>query len=258
MEVAAKLNIEIILLDRPNILGGTILEGKVLDEYLAGSFIAYHTVPTRHGMTLGELAKMINAEKKINVNLQIIPVSGWKRENLLAQTDRIWICPSPSLMELKQAGLYALWGTMENFNLSVGRGQKNELAFKVIGAPWITQEESKLLADELNALNFPGIYFSPISWNVTRAIYNGERAQGVQLEWNGEEVPTDEFTYKISSLLLKLFRSRLNIEKMSPLFYGSESMIDAMKSQVSWNDYSSVIKDELRIFRERRKKFLLY
>lgn len=258
MKAAAPLNVEIILLDRPNLLGGEIMEGKVLDAALAGSFTAYHTVPTRHGMTLGELARMINAEKNMNVKLTVIPVSGWQRENLLFNMDRPWIAPSPALLDLEQVGLYAIWGTLENFNLAVGRGQVNDEAFRVIGAPWITAAESMTLSKELNALGIPGVTFDAHSWMVTRAAYTGQKAQGVRIFWDNTEVRTDEFTYKVASTLVRLFRDSLNIEKMSPASYGSATMVNAIKKGTPWEAYSPVINKELEAFKIRRKPFLLY
>ena len=258
MKAAAPLKIEIILLDRPNLLGGNVVEGKVLDPSLAGGFTAYHTVPTRHGMTLGELSLMINSEKEMGVNLKVIPASDWARQRLINELNRSWIAPSPALIEIEQVGLYAIWGTLENFNLAVGRGQTNELAFKVIGAPWITNEESIALASELNNLGFSKIQFTPFSWTVTRALYTGQVARGVKLDWTGEEVRTDEFTYKVSSTLIKLFKNRLNIENMSPRSYGSVSMVNAIKNGTDWDAYKKEIESDLEKFKERRKPFLIY
>lgn len=258
MKAAAPLNVEIILLDRPNLLGGKIMEGKVLDASLAGSFTAYHTVPTRHAMTLGELAQMINAENNMKVKLTIIPVDGWKRENLLFNMDRPWIAPSPALLDLEQVGLYAIWGTLENFNLAVGRGQVNDEAFRVLGSPWITTAESMTLSKELNALGIPGLTFEAYSWLVTRAMHTGQRAQGVKIFWDKTEVRTDEFTYKVASTLVRLFSDRLNIEKMSPATYGSDSMVSAIKKGTLWEAFSPLMDKELEDFKIRRKPFLLY
>jgi uncharacterized protein YbbC (DUF1343 family) len=258
MKAAAPLNKEIILLDRPNLLGGKIVEGKLLDANLAGGFTSYHTVPTRHGMTLGELALMINAEKKMNVKLTVIPASDWGRENLLTNTERTWIAPSPALVSLDQVGLYAMWGTLENFNVAVGRGQDNSDAFRVLGAPWITEKESFELSAALNALNFSGVKFTPYSWLVTRAEYQGKRANGVRMSWDNSEVRTDEFTYKVSSTLVRLFKDRLNVKDMSPASYGSMTMVNAIKSLTPWSEYGQVIDKELEAFKIRRTPYLLY
>lgn len=258
MKAASHLKIEVILLDRPNLLGGIITEGKVLDSTLAGSFTAYHTVPTRHGMTLGELALMINAEKNMGTKLSVIAASGWQRESLLNNLDREWLAPSPALIEIEQVGLYAMWGTLENFNLAVGRGVTNELAFRVVGAPFISETEAKKLATELNALGFWGVHFRPYSWKVTRAIHAGKIANGVIIKWSGAEVRTDEFTYKVASVLVKLFSDRLNIQQMSAASYGSQSMVDAIRTLKPWESFQKLIDSELEKFKARREKFLLY
>ncbi len=258
MKAIAPLNIELILLDRPNLLGGILMEGKVLDPALAGNFVAYHTVPTRHGMTLGELALMVNEEKKIGTRLTIIPVTGWKRESLLQESDRPWLAPSPALVDIQQVGLYALWGTLENFNLAVGRGQTNEWAFKVLGAPWISLSEAKDLARELNALGFGGAQFTTTSWLSTRSMYQGEKCNGVMLEWDNSEIRSDEFTYKISSVLFKMFKDRVSLNQMATQIYGSKSLIEAIKNGTPWEEYQPLIDEELKTFEGRRQKFLLY
>lgn len=260
MKVCATLKIEVILLDRPNLLGGNIVEGKVLDLNLAGSFTAYHTVPTRHGMTLGELALMVNSEKKLGTVLTVIPITGWNRENLITQSDRPWIAPSPALVNIEQVALYALWGTLENFNLAVGRGKTNELAFTVLGAPWITETESKELATTLNSLEFQGIEFIPYSWTVNRALYNGQFVHGVKIKIPNfyYDIRSDEFTYRISSLLLKMFQGRISLSNSSHYAYGSINMISAMKTEMSWTDYKKIIDQEIQDFLIRRLPYLLY
>lgn len=255
MPLCASMNIEMIILDRPNLLGGKIIEGKTLDENLTGNFIGYYNIPTRHGMTLGELAHLYNQEKQIKTNLTVIKALGWKRENLL-KSERTWIPSSPALTTLQQVGLYALWGSLENFNLAVGRGKTNELAFRVLGAPWITLEESHKLAVELNNLKINHIKFSPFTWTVTRDLYNGNVAKGVMIDWDGEEVRTDELTYKVTSVLKKLFKDRLSTPK--PIAFGSQSMIDSMLSGIFWNTYQEVIDREIEQFKIRREKYLLY
>jgi uncharacterized protein YbbC (DUF1343 family) len=258
MKVAATMQVEVILLDRPNLLGGKIMEGKVLDPEFTGRFTAYHTVPTRHGMTLGELSMMVNAENKMNTQLTVIPVRGWQRENLLQQLDRPWLAPSPALIELPQVGLYAMWGALESFNVAVGRGLTNEMAFKVLGAPWITEKESQQLALELNRLGFVGLRFYPHSWKVTRAVHVGQVARGVRLVWSGAEVRTDEFAYKVSALLIDKFRGRINAQGVSPLGYGSRAMLDAIRNNVPWSEYAPIIDRDIIEFSARRVPYLLY
>jgi uncharacterized protein YbbC (DUF1343 family) len=258
MKAVAPLNIEVIILDRPNLLGGDVMEGKVLDKELAGNFTAYHTIPTRHGMTLGELALMINKENKLGTKLTVVPVQGWKREYLLTSLDRPWLAPSPALVSLAQVGLYALWGSLENFNLSVGRGQTNEEAFRILGAPWISSAESQELAQELNQLNFPGLQFKPIQWKVTRSIFVGQEALGVRIEGDFSLVRTDEFTFKVASLLVDKFKDRITMNQMSPQTYGSLQLVEAIRRQEKWEKIRIKIDQELEAFAQRRKPFLLY
>ena len=262
MKVCAKLQIEVILLDRPNLLGGNILEGKTLDVHLAGNFTAYHTIPTRHGMTLGELSYMINGEKSMGVKLSVIKTFGWHREELITNHHRRWISPSPALISIEQVALYALWGTLENFNLAVGRGKTNELAFHIIGAPWISETESHELSKALNSLYLEGIYFEPFSWKVSRAIYLGEIARGVKIHISHKycitKIRTDELTYKVATILLKMFKGRIHFSKTSPLAYGSESMVSAITYGIPWKETQKTIDSELEEFKRRRKTYLLY
>jgi uncharacterized protein YbbC (DUF1343 family) len=258
MKVTAPLGIELIILDRPNLLGGEILEGKVLDHNLSGSFTAYHTIPTRHGMTLGELALMYNAEKNINAKISVITVKGWKRERVLFSLDRKWIPPSPALLETHQVGLYALWGILENFNLAVGRGKSNSLAFRAIGAPWITKSEAVILAEELTHLGMNNVQFKTYSWKVTRAIFEGSEANGVLIEWTGEELRTDEFTFKVASTLIRLFKERIKFNNTLPGAYGSIGMMEAIENQRPWEWYQHVIDRDVEEFKLRRRPYLLY
>jgi uncharacterized protein YbbC (DUF1343 family) len=258
MKAAAPLKIEVIILDRPNLLGGLVMEGKVLDKELAGHFTAQHTIPTRHGMTLGELAQMINAENNLGTQLSVIPVRGWKREHLLAQLDREWLAPSPALVNLDQVGLYALWGSLENFNLAVGRGQTNEEAFRVLGAPWISSVEAQELAEELNRLQFSGLEFKAHQWKVTRALYVGQEAFGVKISGDFNQIRTDEFTYKTSLVLVSKFKDRLSMNQIFPQIYGSQKLVEAIRRQEQWEKMRLIIDQELKIFSQRRRPFLLY
>ena len=151
-----------------------------------------------------------------------------------------------------------MWGALEQFNLAVGRGKKNELAFRVLGAPWITTAESQSLALHLNELGLTGVSFKPYSWTVTRDLYLGKIANGVILEWSGVELRSDELTYKVASVLMKLFKDRLIPNSTATLALGSQSMLDAIKSFRAWDDYRVVIDSELEKFKLRRKPFLLY
>src|SRR5207249_6533586 len=157
MEAAAENKLKMVVLDRPNPLGGVAVAGPVL----AGgkeSFIAAHALPLRHGMTFGELARMYKAERKIDVDLEVVKVEGWKRGDLWDRTLLPWVNPSPNMRSLTQALLYPGIGLLETTNVSVGRG--TDQPFEWIGAPWI---DGRTLAAALDAQKLPGIRFVPTS-----------------------------------------------------------------------------------------------
>jgi uncharacterized protein YbbC (DUF1343 family)/CubicO group peptidase (beta-lactamase class C family) len=142
MEAAAENKIKLVVLDRPNPLGGMASEGPILD---AGreSFVGYHTLPVRHGMTVGELGSLFNAEKKLGCDLEVVCMEGWRRGDLFDHTGLTWVNPSPNLRGLTAALLYPGVGLLETTNLSVGRG--TDRPFEWIGAPWLDGERSWLL-----------------------------------------------------------------------------------------------------------------
>ena len=150
MEEAAKRKIEVVVLDRPNPINGWQIEGPLPDEAVLG-FIAYLPMPIRHGLTLGELAQLFNAEKKIGADLTVVRAEGWRRDHWFDQTGLAWMNPSPNMRNLNQATLYPGIGAIEYANVSVGRG--TDQPFEQIGAPWI---DGPRLAAALNARGAAG------------------------------------------------------------------------------------------------------
>ena len=147
MEEAAKRKLPVVVLDRPNPVNGFQVEGPALDK-AALSFVGYFPMPIRHGMTLGELARLFNAENKIGADLTVVPLKNWRREDWFDDTGLPWINPSPNMRNLVQATLYPGIGAIEDTNLSVGRG--TDTPFEQVGAPWV---DGVKLADALNARN---------------------------------------------------------------------------------------------------------
>ena len=261
MRVAASLGKTVILLDRPNPIGGERVEGSVLDPALAGNFIAFHTVPTRHGMTLGELALLYLTEARIRLSLRVVPVTGWKRDFFGPDFGRMWRASSPALPDIEQVELYALIGALEQFNLSVGRGITQESAFRVFGAPWITEAESISLARDLNAIGLSGLRFWPHRQRVTRAIYEGQEICGVRLELIGspsDRVRSDEALYRIGAILLERFPGRLIFGKYADLYFGNSAWRAAWSEKQSWERFSAALVRESEEFKTRRSPFLLY
>lgn len=194
MQAAAEKNIPIVVLDRPNPVTGRIMEGNILEPPFQ-TFVGIYPVLSRHGLTLGELAQMYNAEQKIGANLTVVPVEGWSRGMWRDQTALPWINPSPNIRSLEAAIHYPGTVFFEAVNISEGRG--TDKPFEQIGAPWI--DNVKLVA-QMNAMKLPGIAFEALDIPVTgeRRKYTGETIKGVFLRI------TDRETYRPleTSLLL--------------------------------------------------------
>ncbi len=155
LEGAAKAGIEVIVLDRPDPITGSFVQGPVSDAGVE-NFNNYWTVPVRHGMTMGELAKMFNTERNINAKLTVVAMEGWERGDWFDSTGLAWINPSPNLRSVTEAALYPGVGLIEGTNVSVGRG--TDTPFEVLGAPWMKARE---LAAYLNARAIAGVRFVP-------------------------------------------------------------------------------------------------
>jgi uncharacterized protein YbbC (DUF1343 family)/CubicO group peptidase (beta-lactamase class C family) len=175
LEAAAKVGIDIIVLDRPDPVTGSFVQGPISDPG-HDSFVNYFPVPSRHGMTIGELARMFNAERNINARLQVVPMEGWMRGDWYDSTGLTWINPSPNLRSLSEAILYPGVGLVEGTNVSVGRG--TDTPFELLGTPWVNGRE---LALYLNQREIPGVRFVPVSFTPTSSNYVGQICQGVNL-----------------------------------------------------------------------------
>ncbi|MBC7808624.1 MAG: DUF1343 domain-containing protein, partial [Akkermansiaceae bacterium] len=172
---AAKHNLRVVVCDRPNPVGGMFVEGPLADETRL-SFTAFHPIPVRHGMTIGELALLINAEREFKANVVVVKCEGWKRNDWWDATGLLWRNPSPNMRSLTQATVYPGVGLLEFTNVSVGRG--TDTPFETIGAPWI---DGRTLAYSLNAQNLPGIRFIPVTFTPRASVHANEPCGGVQL-----------------------------------------------------------------------------
>ncbi|MBI3556366.1 MAG: DUF1343 domain-containing protein [Deltaproteobacteria bacterium] len=182
LQSCASAHKPVVLLDRPNPIGGTVVEGAVLDPRYRGKITSFYPTTMRHGMTLGELARLYNTELKIGADLTVVPVMGWRRGMLWRDTGIRWFAPSPALTTSDQALLYGLFGVLETFNISVGRSLKNADAFRVYGAPWITATESRRLAVDLRKLKLPGLRFTQVEWKSERSNFVGQRCRGFRVD----------------------------------------------------------------------------
>ncbi len=175
MEACAVHTVALYVLDRPNPIGGLDVEGPCSDDEHE-SLVAYHELPLRHGMTMGELALLFNEERGINADLHVITMGGWARNYWFSDTDQRWINPSPNIRDETAALLYPGVGLIEGTNVSVGRGTPQP--FRVFGAPWI---DGNSLSAHLNKLELPGLRTQPVRFTPLDPIhrYHTQECQGV-------------------------------------------------------------------------------
>jgi uncharacterized protein YbbC (DUF1343 family) len=176
LEEAARRGISVVVLDRPNPITGRLVEGPVMDPDLR-SFTAPHPIPVRTGMTIGEFARMVVAERKLPVRLTVVPLEHWERARWFDQTGLPWVDPSPNIRSPLEALLYSGIGLLEATNVSVGRG--TETPFEVVGAPWIGNPQE--LADVLNRKRLAGVRFEPARFTPASSVYAGQGVGGVRL-----------------------------------------------------------------------------
>ncbi|MGH7355137.1 MAG: exo-beta-N-acetylmuramidase NamZ domain-containing protein [Candidatus Rokuibacteriota bacterium] len=181
MEEAARQGIPLVVLDRPNPITGRVVEGPVMDPDL-GSFTAPHTIPVRAGMTLGEFARMVAAERRIPVALTVIPMEGWERSIWYEDTGLPWMNPSPNIRSVTQALLYSGIGLLEATNLSVGRG--TDRPFEIVGAPWL---DGPGVTGALQALRLPGVAFEPVTFTPSGDRYARTPCGGVRIRVTDRE-----------------------------------------------------------------------
>ncbi|MCM0649032.1 DUF1343 domain-containing protein [Clostridium swellfunianum] len=175
MESCAENNKAVVVLDRPNVIGGQTVEGNILNIRFK-SFVGMYPIPPRYGLTIGEMAKFMNKEFNINCNLEIVKLEGWNREAYFDDTDLLWINPSPNMPSVKTAVLYNGTCLFEGTNISEGRGTTRP--FEFVGAPWL---DAYKLADTMNEKGLEGVIFRPIYFEPTFSKHKGELCKGVQV-----------------------------------------------------------------------------
>jgi uncharacterized protein YbbC (DUF1343 family)/CubicO group peptidase (beta-lactamase class C family) len=252
LEAAAKSGIEIFVLDRPDPITGSFVQGPVSD---AGreSFTNYWTLPVRHGMTMGELAKMFNAERNISAKLTVVPMEGWERGDWFDSTGLDWVNPSPNLRSVTEAALYPGVALIEGTNVSVGRG--TDTPFELVGAPWIKSRE---LAAYLNARGMSGVRFIPLIFTPTASVYSGQTCQGVNImltDRNGFDAP--ELGMELAAALHKLYPTDFKIDKMSALL-ANQSVFDALAAGQDPRRIAQDWQEGLETFEKLREKYLIY
>ena len=253
MEEAAKRHLPVVVLDRPNPVNGWQIEGPSLDPQSVGFTGYFPSMPIRHGMTLGELARMFNGENNIGADLTVVPMKNWHRDQWYDETALPWISPSPNMRNLNEAALYPGIGAIEGTNISVGRG--TDTPFEQIGAPWINGVH---LADLLNGRALPGIRFYPVRFTPTASKYAKQECQGVfMVVTNREALRPVRVGLEVAAALSRLYPADFQIDLAARLF-GSRDTLTRVKQgedpasiAASWN----VAEAQWRL---SRAKYLLY
>jgi uncharacterized protein YbbC (DUF1343 family)/CubicO group peptidase (beta-lactamase class C family) len=252
LEAAAKAGKPIIVLDRPNPVNGSYVQGPVADPG-RNSFVSYWETPVRHGMTVGELAKMFNAERAIGARLSVVAMEGWMRGDWFDATGRQWINPSPNMRNLNEAILYPGIGMIEGTNISVGRG--TDTPFEVLGAPWVNGPE---LAHYLNAREIGGVRFVPIEFTPTGSVFADQRCNGINMivvDRNALDAP--ELGIEIAAALHRLFPAQYNLAKLDTLMV-NKSSFDALNAGQDPRRIAEQWQDAIESFQLLRAKYLLY
>lgn len=253
MEQAAKTRLPFFVLDRPNPITGVHVEGPVLDPNLK-SFVGCFEMPLRHGLTLGELANMANAERKLGAELHVVAMEGWDRGDWFDSTGLPWIDPSPNMRGLNAATLYPGLAMLESANnYSVGRG--TDAPFEQIGADWIRGPE---LAAFLNGRYIPGVRIYPVRFRPASSNFAGKTIEGVRfVVTNRDEFDSTRLGLEIGHALEKLYPGKMSFDA-NRLLIGNQDVIAALRRGEDPRSIVENMRDSIAEFVSRREKYLLY
>jgi uncharacterized protein YbbC (DUF1343 family) len=252
MEAAAANKLDFYVLDRPDPITASTVQGAVLDADLT-SFITYLPLPVRHGMTLGELARLFNAEKTIGVRLHVVTMRRYERAMWFDQTGFAWVPPSPNLRKLEQAVLYPGVGMIEAANVSVGRG--TDTPFELMGAPWI---DGKVLADHLNGRRIAGVRFEAATFTPREWVYPGQRCEGVRIVLTDRNrLDSPLLGVELMAALWRLYGDRLQIDRTLGMI-GSRASLAAVKALADPRDIAQSWTPGVAEFLTKRQRHLLY
>ena len=255
MEAAAEQEVSVVILDRPNPIGGAV-QGNVLDPAY-GTFVGRYPVAMRHGMTLGELARYYEGEIGIGVELHVAPVDGWRRDIPFAETGLPWIRPSPNMPDVESAAHYPGTCLFEGTVLSVARG--TEAPFQQIGAPWL---DGAALADAMNGYGLPGVRFDPVRFAPSAPSdgkFDGVEVEGVRLLATS---PDYDPTHAAVALLVETRRMsgpqwgwlQAHFDRLA----GTDRLRQAIDAGAGFDEIRSGWQDELEAFKRVREQYLIY
>ena len=255
MEAAAEQGITVVILDRPNPIGGAV-QGNILDTAF-GTFVGRYPVAMRHGMTPGELARYYVGEIGIGVELHVAPVDGWRRDTPFAETGLPWIRPSPNMPDVESATHYPGTCLFEGTVLSVARG--TEAPFQQIGAPWL---DGEALADAMNGYGLPGVRFEPVRFTPSAPSdgkFDGVEVEGVRLVATSLEYDP---THAAVALLVETHRMsgpqwgwlQAHFDRLA----GTDRLRQAIDAGAGLDEIRRGWQDELEAFKRARERYLIY
>lgn len=254
MQAAAENGKRFVVLDRPNPIGGELVQGNVNDTT---SFVGLYPVAARHGMTVGEIARFVNREFNINADLVVIPVEGLTRSMWFEETGLPWTPPSPNMPSIESATHYPGLVIFEGTNISVGRGTPT--AFQVLGAPWLN---ARALINRLNSYKFSGVRFEAITFTPVKP---GDNKFGDRLLQGVRFITTNRRTYDPTKLavatLLEIRALHPNEFKWSgtfPRLYGRRGARAGIEAGATYEQLVSDWDEQLRAFKVRREPYLIY
>jgi SSS family transporter len=253
LEAAGQTGTDVVVLDRPDPVGGEFVQGPLSDSG-SESYVNVATIPVRHGMTLGELAQYFNGEYKLHAPLTVVAMKGWERGDWFDSTGLFWTNPSPNLRSLRAAILYPAVGLIETTNISVGRG--TDTPFEYVGAPWI---DGVALARALNARFLPGVRFVPVDFTPKGPYpYADQLCQGIELIVTDRNVlDSPELGLEIASAIHKVSGDKFQLNKINTLL-ANKSVLGGL---LAGRDPQRLFEDwqeQLNNFNAKRKAYLLY
>lgn len=260
MASCAESGIPFVVLDRPNPIGGDVLEGNLLDPAFA-SFVGGYPILLRHGMTAGELAAYCNGEFGLGADLTVVEVEGWRREMRFRETGLSWVPPSPNIPTPEAAEVYPGTCLVEGTNISEGRGTPNP--FELVGAPFI---ESERLSDLLNAAALPGTIFRPAWFTPAEGKHGGQRCGGIQVHvMDPHRCPAVQVGLAVLSAIRELYPASFAWRLLAGAtvchfdrLMGTDRVRHALDEGIPASEIVAGWRDEIDAFRERRKPYLLY
>jgi uncharacterized protein YbbC (DUF1343 family) len=252
LEAAAGGGLAVYVLDRPDPINATAVQGPVLERELR-SFTGYFPLPLRHGMTLGELALLFNAEQRIGARLTVVPMAGYRRSMWYDQTGLSWVNPSPNLRSVDEATLYPGVGLIEGANVSVGRGTSTP--FEIIGAPWV---DGARLAAYLTRRNIGGVRFEPTNFTPAADRYAGRDCQGVHITLTDRaNLDVARLGIELAAAFHRLYPAQFRLDATLSLI-GSSKVLAALASGADPRTVFGLWHSELSAFEVVRAKYLLY